>query len=527
MADLTDIDNVAPADSLYQGSVKINAIRARLDELYTVLSDITAVEANQVENLGTTTVSATQWGYLGELDQSLITTDSPTFAGLTLTGGFTLGGILTLAGNVVCDDYAFTGVGDMTFTAGSILASGSTAADTLILKANDTTCITLTTGATDKVEIAALNALTAIANLDIGTYTFTCAGLIDDTLTSGRVVFASTGGLLADDADFTFDTATLTVTNIAAFNLTGKLTAGANEIEGSAFDINGGTVDAITSLTVANAVDIGNYNLRALSFTADSLTSGRVPFASTNGLLIDDADFTFATDTLTVTKIGAFEATGAIDFGNQAMTNVDINSGAIDGTIIGANSAAALTCTTFTSTGIDDNADANAITIDSSETVTIGNLLSVTGGQIKFPASQNASADVNTLDDYEEGTWTAAFACGTSGTITLDGAYDTGTYVKIGKMVVVTGTFVVDSVSSPVGSLSLTGLPFACGNASAGVSFRYGGLEATATTTMNGRVNATTQVIIIEHFTAGVAAAAAADVKAGTYFTISAAYFIS
>lgn len=34
-----------------------------------------------------------------------------------------------------------------------------------------------------------------------------------------------------------------------------------------------------------------------------NLTSGRVPFATTNGRLTDDADFTFATDTLTVTKI--------------------------------------------------------------------------------------------------------------------------------------------------------------------------------------------------------------------------------
>lgn len=33
------------------------------------------------------------------------------------------------------------------------------------------------------------------------------------------------------------------------------------------------------------------------------LTSGRVPFATTNGRLVDDADMTFATDTLTVTKI--------------------------------------------------------------------------------------------------------------------------------------------------------------------------------------------------------------------------------
>jgi len=42
------------------------------------------------------------------------------------------------------------------------------------------------------------------------------------------------------------------------------------------------------------------------------LTSGRVPFATTNGRLIDDADFTFATDTLTITKIAATQFTGDV-----------------------------------------------------------------------------------------------------------------------------------------------------------------------------------------------------------------------
>ncbi len=44
------------------------------------------------------------------------------------------------------------------------------------------------------------------------------------------------------------------------------------------------------------------------------LTSGRVPFATTNGRLIDDADMTFATDTLTVAKVstGTLINTGVI-----------------------------------------------------------------------------------------------------------------------------------------------------------------------------------------------------------------------
>ena len=48
---------------------------------------------------------------------------------------------------------------------------------------------------------------------------------------------------------------------------------------------------------------------------------------------------------LTVTKLGAFIATGAINFWNQEMTNVDINSGAIDGTAIGGATPAAGTFT--------------------------------------------------------------------------------------------------------------------------------------------------------------------------------------
>ena len=81
-------------------------------------------------------------------------------------------------------------------------------------------------------------------------------------------------------------------------------------------------------------MDIGSHDFRAATLTADGLTSGRVVFAGTDGVLSDDSDLTFSGDTLTATKIGAFTAVGAIDFGNQNMTNVDIDSGTIDGTDI-------------------------------------------------------------------------------------------------------------------------------------------------------------------------------------------------
>lgn len=80
-------------------------------------------------------------------------------------------------------------------------------------------------------------------------------------------------------------------------------------------------------------------------------------------------------------------------------------------------------------------------------------------GQLGFPATANPSANVNCLDDYEEGYYTATLTCGTSGTITINASYDQLAYTKIGRLVTVTGAIAVGSVDSPVGSLTLN-LPF-------------------------------------------------------------------
>lgn len=61
-----------------------------------------------------------------------------------------------------------------------------------------------------------------------------------------------------------------------------------------------------------------------------TLTSGRVSFSTTNGRQTDDADFTFATDTLTVTKIAATTFTG-----NITLSTKDIVTDTTTGTKIG------------------------------------------------------------------------------------------------------------------------------------------------------------------------------------------------
>jgi len=83
-----------------------------------------------------------------------------------------------------------------------------------------------------------------------------------------------------------------------------------------------------------------------------------------------------------------------------------------------------------------------------------GASLSANGVGITFPATQSASSDANTLDDYEEGTWTPAVG----GDVTVTYTSRTGTYTKIGNRVVVYFEIRLASISGS-GSARVTGLP--------------------------------------------------------------------
>lgn len=133
---------------------------------------------------------------------------------------------------------------------------------------------------------------------EIGAATGTSLTL--SSLTSGRVVLASTSGLLADDADLTFSGDTLTATKIVgSTSITDSgLTAGRIVFAGAS-----GLLTDDSDLTFATDTLTATKIIGSTSITDSGLTAGRVTFAGAAGLLTDDADFTFATDTLTVTKI--------------------------------------------------------------------------------------------------------------------------------------------------------------------------------------------------------------------------------
>jgi len=94
-------------------------------------------------------------------------------------------------------------------------------------------------------------------------------------------------------------------------------------------------------------------------------------------------------------------------------------------------------------------------------------------GQLPFPATQNASSDANTLDDYEEGSYTLTITPATSGTVTLDSSFDILGYTKTGRVVHIQGLIIIDSVSSPVGDLRLS-LPFVAASLSERGDFSAG-----------------------------------------------------
>ena len=93
-----------------------------------------------------------------------------------------------------------------------------------------------------------------------------------------------------------------------------------------------------------------------------------------------------------------------------------------------------------------------------------GGSTTATGTGIAFPATQSASTDANTLDDYEEGTYTPTVVVG-SGTPTY--SYQQGYYTKIGRQVFGGGIIGITNSNTLTGALKVT-LPFTVAAASFG-----------------------------------------------------------
>ena len=81
------------------------------------------------------------------------------------------------------------------------------------------------------------------------------------------------------------------------------------------------------------------------------------------------------------------------------------------------------------------------------------------GGRVKFPATQVPSADPNTLDDYEEGTWTPVMAFG-GASVDVTYTQRVGNYTKIGNICHLFGQMYLSSNGTSTGAATITGVPF-------------------------------------------------------------------
>ena len=123
-------------------------------------------------------------------------------------------------------------------------------------------------------------------------------------------------------------------------------------------------------------------------------------------------------------------------------------------------------------------------------TIGIGNATpSTSGSGISFPATQSASSDANTLDDYEEGTWTPTLG----GNTTYTG--QEGRYTKIGNLVMISVQLGINVLGT--GSVdTISGLPFSSARSWFGGGCTYETALATSVVELRPSIQAFTSNII-------------------------------
>ena len=224
---------------------------------------------------------------------------------------------------------------------------------------------------------------------------------------------------------------------------------------------------------------ISGSNMIVDTMTGDNsdttLTLSVAPVSENNvqvyfdGVYQSKANYSISGTTLTFSTAPATGvAVEAISF-TQTSVNAPTNDSVATATIQdGAVTSAKLASGVGGVAGITSSADATAITIDSSERVGIntgspaknldvsGEIRASTG--ILFGTD---TAAANTLDDYEEGTWTPALD-----NITTNSSTMYGIYTKIGNICHIHAKISVTVASLPGVQFQISGLPFAATNTS-------------------------------------------------------------
>jgi hypothetical protein len=248
---------------------------------------------------------------------------------------------------------------------------------------------------------------------------------------------------------------------------TGVLTAlGVNTGSAGAFVVNGGDLGTPSAGVVTNLTGTASININGTvgATTANTGTfSSTVHKGATSGTVTITAPSVAGTQNYTLPS-----AVPAANGYALTSTTAGVMSWAASGSPGGSttqvqynNAGAFGGISGFTTDGTR---------VTASSTIGVGAATpSTSGAGITFPATQSASSDVNTLDDYEEGTWTPSLG----GTTTY--STQTGRYTKIGRMVYVQGYMTITSIGTGNTSI-LSGLPFSAsggGDVESGMTISY------------------------------------------------------
>ena len=256
------------------------------------------------------------------------------------------------------------------------------------------------------------------------------------------------------------------------------------------------------SLAIDAAVDFG-ADTTGVDVTFHSATTGdnmlwdasdeKLVITGTNGqnsLEVADGNVSI-TDDLTVSGNCTIQSldmdtivAGDVIYGSGADTLARLAKGSDDevltlasGVPSWAAASAGITWSGSTANGIGTYGSSSSIVAESTATYDGTTLaLTTSGGGLKLDNLDSSNA--NTLDDYEEGTFTGTFSSD-GGTITIDASYNTGTYIKIGKLCWIQFSPAVGSISSPTGVLYVEGLPFTSMPSGTSTSYTYNRLHAT------------------------------------------------
>lgn len=252
------------------------------------------------------------------------------------------------------------------------------------------------------------------------------------------------------------------------------LTAGVDTLASNAVDASGEIADGVILNADVNASAAITGSKITPTFAANTSPSADDTYdlgtssAEWKDLYIDG---TANIDTASLTTVNANTTITINESGNNDVLDI-VNDGTGDGLYIDHNgviatgkhglfvdgSAATVAADSALVKILQDSASASEPALEIQNDGTGATIEMVTKGAIKFPATAVSDTDANTIDDYEEGYYTATLTCGT-GTVTVAAAFDQLAYTKIGRLVYITGEIQTSGISSPSGTLTLN-IPF-------------------------------------------------------------------